>query len=154
MLEKIQNPNDIKTLDMLDLKELCKDLRSRIIEVTSKTGGHLAPSLGVVEVTVALLNVFDPLKNRIIWDVGHQSYAYKILTERNKAFENLRQYGGLSGFNSISESKYDAFGVGHSSTSLSAALGISVAKEQKQTPEKQLSLLEMEHSLQVKHTKD
>ena len=141
MLEKIQNPNDIKTLDMLDLKELCKDLRSRIIEVTSKTGGHLAPSLGVVEVTVALLNVFDPLKNRIIWDVGHQSYAYKILTERNKAFENLRQYGGLSGFNSISESKYDAFGVGHSSTSLSAALGISVAKEQKQTPEKTIVVI-------------
>ncbi|MBC8382943.1 MAG: 1-deoxy-D-xylulose-5-phosphate synthase [Candidatus Cloacimonetes bacterium] len=136
MLEKVKNPEDLKKLDLLELKKLCKDLRHRIIEVTSKTGGHLASSLGVVELTVALLNVFDPLKNRIIWDVGHQSYAYKILTERNEAFENLRQYGGLSGFNSISESKYDAFGVGHSSTSLSAALGISVAKEQKKRPEK------------------
>ena len=141
MLEKVQNPDVIKTLDLIELKELCKDLRNRIIEVTSKTGGHLAPSLGVVELTVALLNVFDPIKNRIIWDVGHQSYAYKILTERNEKFAKLRQYGGISGFNLISESKYDAFGVGHSSTSLSAALGISVAKEQKQTPEKTIVVI-------------
>jgi len=141
MLEKVKNPEDLKKLNLLELKELCKDIRERIIEVTSKTGGHLAPSLGVVELTVALLNVFDPLKSRIIWDVGHQSYAYKILTERNTAFDNLRQYGGLSGFNSISESKYDAFGVGHSSTSLSAALGISVAKEQKQRPEKTIVVI-------------
>ncbi len=141
MLEKVKNPEDLKKLNLLELKELCKDIRERIIEVTSKTGGHLAPSLGVVELTVALLNVFDPLKSRIIWDVGHQSYAYKILTERNAAFDNLRQYGGLSGFNSISESKYDAFGVGHSSTSLSAALGISVAKEQKQRPEKTIVVI-------------
>ncbi|TSA27063.1 1-deoxy-D-xylulose-5-phosphate synthase [bacterium] len=141
MLEKVKNPEDLKKLNLLELKELCKDIRERIIEVTSKTGGHLAPSLGVVELTVALLNVFDPLKSRIIWDVGHQSYAYKILTERNAAFDNLRQYGGLSGFNSISESKYDAFGVGHSSTSLSAALGISVAKEHKQRPEKTIVVI-------------
>ncbi len=141
MLEKVKNPEDLKKLNLLELKELCKDIRERIIEVTSKTGGHLAPSLGVVELTVALLNVFDPLKSRIIWDVGHQSYAYKILTERNTAFDNLRQYGGLSGFNSISESKYDAFGVGHSSTSLSAALGISVAKEHKQRPEKTIVVI-------------
>ncbi|MCD6328947.1 MAG: 1-deoxy-D-xylulose-5-phosphate synthase [Candidatus Cloacimonetes bacterium] len=141
MLEKVQNPDVIKTLDLIELKELCKDLRNRIIEVTSKTGGHLAPSLGVIELTVALLNVFDPLKNRIIWDVGHQSYAYKILTGRNDKFETLRQYGGLSGFNSISESKYDAFGVGHSSTSLSAALGISIAKEHKQSPDKTIVVI-------------
>ena len=141
MLEKVKNPEDLKKLDLLELKELCKDLRHRIIEVTSKTGGHLAPSLGVVELTVALLNVFDPIKNRIVWDVGHQSYAYKILTERNEKLDSLRQYGGLSGFNSISESKYDAFGVGHSSTSLSAALGISVAKEHKKRPDKTIVVI-------------
>ncbi|MBN2017503.1 MAG: 1-deoxy-D-xylulose-5-phosphate synthase [Candidatus Cloacimonetes bacterium] len=141
MLEQINKPEDLKKLSLEQLKELCKDIRERIIDVTSKTGGHLAPSLGVVELTVALLNVFDPLKNRMIWDVGHQSYAYKILTERNDNFESLRQFGGISGFNSIFESKYDAFGVGHSSTSLSAALGISVGKEYKNNPDKTIVVI-------------
>lgn len=136
MLEKVKTPDDVKKLNLNELKLLSKDIRERIIDVTSRTGGHLAPSLGVVELTVALLKVFDPLKNRIVWDVGHQSYAYKILTERNNRFETLRQFGGISGFNNIFESKYDAFGVGHSSTSISAALGIYIGKELKKNPEK------------------
>ncbi len=136
MLESIKVPDDVRKLNLRQLIRLSKDIRERIIDVTSKTGGHLAPSLGVVELTVALLKVFDPLKNRIVWDVGHQSYAYKILTGRNARFDTLRQLGGISGFNNIFESKYDAFGVGHSSTSISAALGIYVGKELKKKPEK------------------
>ena len=129
ILEKIKNPCDVKKLSGSDLELLAKEIRKRIIEVTAKNGGHVAPSLGATDITIALLKVFDALKDRIIWDVGHQSYAYKILTERNDKFDTLRQYEGISGFNNIFESKYDAFGVGHSSTSISAALGITVAKE-------------------------
>ncbi len=129
MLEKIKSPADIRKLSFANLKLLAKAVRKRIIEVTSKNGGHLAPSLGATDIAIALLKVFDPLKDRIVWDVGHQSYAYKILTERNSEFDTLRQFNGMSGFNNIFESKYDAFGVGHSSTSISAALGICVGKE-------------------------
>ncbi|HCX72913.1 MAG TPA: 1-deoxy-D-xylulose-5-phosphate synthase, partial [Candidatus Cloacimonas sp.] len=116
MLEKVKNPQDVKKLSISELNKLAAELRKRIIEVTSKVGGHVAPSLGATDLTVALLKVFDPLKERIVWDVGHQSYSYKILTERNDRFDTLRQFGGISGFNNRSESKYDAFGVGHSST--------------------------------------
>ncbi len=129
MLEKIKNPCDIKKLNQDELKQLADDVRKRIIEVTAKNGGHIAPSLGVTDLTIALLKVFNPLKNKIVWDVGHQSYAYKILTERNENFATLRQFGGISGFNNIFESKYDAFGVGHASTSISATLGITIANE-------------------------
>jgi len=131
MLEKIKTPKDVKKLSIVQLQELAEDVRKRIIQVTAKTGGHVAPSLGATDIAVALLKMFDPLEDRIVWDVGHQSYAFKILTERNEQFETLRQFGGLSGFNNISESKYDAYGVGHASTSISAALGIAVAKEMK-----------------------
>jgi len=131
MLEKIKTPKDVKRLSIVQLQELAEDVRKRIIQVTAKTGGHVAPSLGATDIAVALLKMFDPLEDRIVWDVGHQSYAYKILTERNEQFETLRQFGGLSGFNNIFESKYDAYGVGHASTSISAALGIAVAKEMK-----------------------
>jgi 1-deoxy-D-xylulose-5-phosphate synthase len=141
MLEKIKTPADVKKLNLYELNLLCKDIRERIVDVTSKTGGHLAPSLGMVELTVALLKVFDPLKNRIVWDVGHQSYAYKILTGRNARFDTLRQLGGISGFNNIFESKYDAFGVGHSSTSISAGLGIYVGKELKKKPDKVIAII-------------
>lgn len=136
MLECIKVPDDVRKLNLQQLTQLSKDIRERIIDVTSHTGGHLAPSLGAVELSVALLKVFDPLKNRIVWDVGHQSYAYKILTGRNARFDTLRQLGGISGFNNIFESKYDTFGVGHSSTSISAGLGIYVGKELKGKPEK------------------
>ena len=129
MLEKIKSPKDVKKLSVSELEKLAAEVRKRIIEVTAKNGGHVAPSLGATDLTIALLKIFDPLKDRIVWDVGHQSYAYKILTERNDRFDTLRQLGGISGFNNIFESKYDAFGVGHSSTSISAALGIKVGKE-------------------------
>jgi 1-deoxy-D-xylulose-5-phosphate synthase len=104
---------------------------SNVVETVEKTGGHLASSLGVVELTLALLKVFSPPKDAIVWDVGHQSYPYKILTGRKDRFHTLRQLGGISGFPSIKESPYDAFGTGHSSTSISAALGIKVARRLK-----------------------
>ncbi len=129
MLERIKSPKDIKRLHFNELVILAKEVRKRIIEVTSVTGGHIAPSLGATDFIIALLKVFDPLEDRIVFDVGHQSYAYKILTERNEQFDSLRSYGGISGFNNIFESPYDAFGVGHSSTSISSAFGICVAKE-------------------------
>ncbi|MCK4654688.1 MAG: 1-deoxy-D-xylulose-5-phosphate synthase [Candidatus Cloacimonetes bacterium] len=129
MLEKIKTPKDVKKLSIAELEKLAEEVRQRIIKVTAKTGGHVAPSLGATDLTIALLKIFNPLKDKIIWDVGHQSYAFKILTERNDRFETLRQFKGISGFNNIFESKYDAFGVGHASTSISAALGITIAKE-------------------------
>lgn len=141
MLEKIKTPKDVKKLSIKDLDILAKEIRQRIIEVTAKTGGHVAPSLGATDLTIALLKVFNPLSDRIIWDVGHQSYAYKILTERNEQFDTLRQLDGISGFNNIFESKYDAFGVGHSSTSISAALGITVAKELKKTKGRTIAVI-------------
>jgi 1-deoxy-D-xylulose-5-phosphate synthase len=131
MLENIKTPKDVKKLTVPELKKLAKDVRKRIIEVTAKNGGHIAPSLGATDLAIAILKIFNPIYDRIVWDVGHQSYAYKILTERNERFDTLRQLNGISGFNSIFESKYDAFGVGHSSTSISAALGITTAKDLK-----------------------
>jgi 1-deoxy-D-xylulose-5-phosphate synthase len=118
---------DIKRLTYAELNSLAREVRDYIIDVVSTNGGHLAPSLGVVELTIAILRMTEPIKDRIVWDVGHQSYAYKILTDRRDSFRTLRQFKGISGFNKISESPYDAFGVGHSSTSISAALGIKVA---------------------------
>ena len=141
MLEKIKTPKDIKKLSIRDLDILAKEVRQRIIKVTAKTGGHVAPSLGATDLAIALLKVFNPLSDRIIWDVGHQSYAYKILTERNEQFDTLRQLDGISGFNNIFESKYDAFGVGHSSTSISAALGITVAKELKKSKGRTIAVI-------------
>ena len=131
ILDKISSPKDVKNLDLFSLKELAHELREEIIHTVSQRGGHLAPSLGVVELTLALLKVFDPDKDKIIWDVGHQCYAYKILTRGVEKFRTLRQLGGISGFPKISESKYDHFGVGHSSTSISAALGFVVARDLK-----------------------
>lgn len=129
MLETIRGPEDVRKLSVPELRTLARDVRKRILEVTSTTGGHVASSLGATDIAVALLKVFDPGKDRIVWDVGHQSYAYKILTGRNQRFDTLRQLNGISGFNNIFESPYDAFGVGHSSTSISAALGIRVADD-------------------------
>ncbi|WP_457567324.1 1-deoxy-D-xylulose-5-phosphate synthase [Desulfurobacterium sp.] len=131
ILEKVNGPDDLKKLSIDELKRLSEELRSYIIDVVTKTGGHLASSLGVVELTIALLKVFSPPEDEIIWDVGHQAYSYKILTDRKDRFPTLRQYKGISGFPSIKESPYDAFGAGHSSISISAALGIKVAKRLK-----------------------
>lgn len=127
-LDQINSPEDLKRLKRSELPELAKEIRQVIIETVSRTGGHLAPSLGVVELTIALLYVFDPPKDKIIWDVGHQAYAYKLLTGRRDRFHTLRQHGGLSGFTRMSESPYDAFSTGHASTSISAGLGIAFGK--------------------------
>ncbi|WP_022668569.1 1-deoxy-D-xylulose-5-phosphate synthase [Desulfospira joergensenii] len=128
LLEQIKTSRDVKALSRDQLPDLAKELRSRIIEVVSKNGGHLASSLGAVELTLAIHYVFDLPQDTLIWDVGHQSYAHKLLTGRNELFDTLRQYKGISGFSKIKESPYDGFTVGHSSTSISAALGIRSAK--------------------------
>ncbi len=125
-LERVQ---DIQRLELDSLEFLAREVRDKMIATVSKTGGHLAPSLGVVDLTVALLKMFNPAYDRIVWDVGHQAYAYKILTGRLEAFDSLRQIGGLSGFPRREESEFDHFGVGHSSTSISAALGMAVARD-------------------------
>ncbi len=130
-LEKINSPEDIKKLSSEELEILASEVRELIVETVKKTGGHLASSLGVVELTIALLRIFSPPKDEVVWDVGHQSYPYKILTDRRERFHTLRQYGGISGFPSVKESPYDAFGTGHSSTSISAALGIKLGKKLK-----------------------
>lgn len=128
-LDKIKTPADIRKLTPEELKLLAKEVRKRIIEVTAKNGGHVAPSLGTVDFTVALLKVFTPPQDTVIWDVSHQAYAWKILTGRNDSFDTLRSYGGISGFTKRSESQFDAFGTGHSSTSISAALGMAVGRD-------------------------
>ncbi len=129
LLKSIKAPADVQALSSAQLIQLGAELRSRIIDTVSKTGGHLAPSLGVVELTMALLKVFDPARDKIVWDVGHQAYGYKLLTGRADDFGTLRTMGGVSGFPKMSESPYDHFGVGHSSTSISAALGMAVARD-------------------------
>jgi len=129
ILSTIDGPSDLKGLRPEDLPRLAQELRTRIIEVVSRTGGHLAPSLGVVELAVAIHYVFDSPRDRIIWDVGHQCYAHKLLTGRRDGFERLRQLGGISGFPRPEESEHDAFATGHSSTSISAALGMACARD-------------------------
>lgn len=129
VLSKVNNPKDLKCLSINELTKLAIELRDFIIEVVSKNGGHLASSLGTVELTIALHRVLDCPKDRIIWDVGHQAYAHKILTERKDKFPTIRTLGGLSGFTNRSESIYDAFTTGHASTSISSALGIATARD-------------------------
>ncbi|MBW1782052.1 MAG: 1-deoxy-D-xylulose-5-phosphate synthase [Deltaproteobacteria bacterium] len=128
LLDKINSPADLKGLSLERLQQLAGEIRQKIIETTSKTGGHLAPSLGAVELAIALHLVFEAPKDKIIWDVGHQAYAHKLITGRRDRFHTLRTYGGISGFPKRSESPYDTFDTGHSSTSISAGLGISTAK--------------------------
>ena len=127
ILERITSPDELKPLDRRDLKQLAVELREFILNSVSTTGGHLSSNLGTVELTVALHHVFRTPHDRIVWDVGHQSYSHKILTGRKAGMSKLRQAGGLSGFPKRSESEYDAFGTAHSSTSISAALGMAVA---------------------------
>lgn len=129
MLERIQKENDIKELDFEELLELSEEIRRFLIEKTSKSGGHLASNLGVVELTIALHRMFELPKDKIIWDVGHQSYTHKILTGRKDGFDTLRQYGGMSGFPKRKESACDPFNTGHSSTSISAGLGYVKARD-------------------------
>ena len=128
-LEQIHNPDDLKNIPETDLKFVAEEIRTLIISTLSKTGGHLASNLGVVELTVALHYIFDAPRDKIVWDVGHQAYAHKILTGRREQFHTIRQPGGLSGYCKREESPYDCFGAGHSSTSISAALGLADARD-------------------------
>ena len=131
ILDRVNSPLDLKTLTPQEMNRLAEEIRQLLIEVVAKNGGHLAPNLGVVELTLALHRVFDSPRDKLIFDVGHQAYIHKILTGRKEAFPTLRTYKGLSGFPKRQESEHDAFGVGHSSTSLSAADGIAAARDLK-----------------------
>lgn len=129
ILEKITTPSKVRTLSKIELEVLADEIREFLIDSVSKTGGHLASNLGVVELTISLFKTLDLEKDKIVWDVGHQSYVHKVLTGRQEMFSTLRKYNGLSGFPKRSESKYDTFDTGHSSTSISAALGMARARD-------------------------
>jgi 1-deoxy-D-xylulose-5-phosphate synthase len=129
LLDKIKNPQDLKKLQVSELKTLAEELRTELVDAVSVTGGHLGAGLGVVELTIAIHYLFDTPKDRLVWDVGHQAYPHKILTERRDRIRTLRKGGGLSGFTKRSESIYDPFGTAHSSTSISASLGMAVARD-------------------------
>ncbi|MEJ2057738.1 MAG: 1-deoxy-D-xylulose-5-phosphate synthase [Desulfofustis sp.] len=140
-LKRIDSPQDIRTLPQEELALLAEEIRTFLINSTSHTGGHLGPSLGVVELTLALHFVFNTPVDKLIWDVGHQCYAHKLITGRHELFHTLRQYQGISGFPKMSESEYDAFETGHSSTSISAALGMALAKDLKSDPAKTIAVI-------------
>ncbi|MET0001967.1 MAG: 1-deoxy-D-xylulose-5-phosphate synthase N-terminal domain-containing protein, partial [Candidatus Thiodiazotropha lotti] len=131
ILSQVNYPGDLRKLDPIKLRPLAVEMRRFLIDSVAQTGGHLAAGLGVVELTIALHYVFNTPYDRLIWDVGHQAYPHKILTGRRERMGSLRKKGGLSGFPKRSESDYDAFGTGHSSTSIGAALGMAVAAKQK-----------------------
>ncbi|MCL7752283.1 1-deoxy-D-xylulose-5-phosphate synthase [Polaribacter sp. Z022] len=137
LLDHISNPSDLRKLNPKQLPQLAKELRAFIIDIVATKEGHLGASLGVVELTIALHYLFDTPNDLLVWDVGHQAYGHKILTERKDIFYTNRQFGGVAGFPSRNESKFDAFGVGHSSTSISAALGMAIASNLKGETEKQ-----------------
>ncbi len=129
LLDKINEPKDLKGLTQKELKQLASEIREELVAVVSNNGGHLASNLGAVELSIALHRIFDSPQDKLIWDVGHQSYVHKMLTGRRHRLGSLRQYGGLSGFTSRSESEHDPFGAGHASTSVSAALGMAIARD-------------------------
>src|SRR6201996_8977891 len=129
LLDDVRLPSDLRQLPKTQLSQLAEELRSATLDAVSVTGGHLAAGLGVVELTVALHYVFDTPTDRIVWDVGHQAYPHKILTGRRDRIRTLRQGGGLSGFTKRAASEYDPFGAAHSSTSISAGLGMAVARD-------------------------
>jgi 1-deoxy-D-xylulose-5-phosphate synthase len=129
VLEKVNGPEDLKNLSLEELLLLAEEIRSEIIRVTAQNGGHLASSLGAVELILALHRVFQSPKDKILFDVGHQAYAHKLVTGRKDRFHTLRQEGGISGFTKVSESPHDAITVGHASTSLANALGMALARD-------------------------
>ena len=129
MLENVNSSEDIKHLTTEEKKELAEDLRKYILEIVSENGGHLASNLGVVELTIALHSVFDLEKDKLVWDVGHQTYVHKILTGRKEELKTLRKLDGIAGFPKTNESETDCFNTGHSSTSISAALGMARARD-------------------------
>jgi len=141
LLNHISSPSDIRAFNLSELEQLAAEIRSFIINSVAETGGHLGPSLGVIELTIALHYVFNTPDDRLIWDVGHQAYAHKIITGRRDNFHTLRQYQGISGFPKLSESEYDAVETGHSSTSISAALGMSIAKALTNDPGKAIAVI-------------
>jgi len=141
LLESISQPTEIQNLNLQELTQLAEECRQRIIEVTSQRGGHLASSLGTVEITVALLKNFNFNIDRIVWDVGHQAYAYKILTGRNEKFESLGKAGGIKKFLSRDESSFDHFGAGHASTSISAALGMAIGRDLQQKKHRVIAVI-------------
>ena len=141
LLESISQPTEIQNLNLKELTQLAEECRQRIIEVTSQRGGHLASSLGTVEITVALLKNFNFKIDRIVWDVGHQAYAYKILTGRNEKFDSLGKAGGIKKFLSRDESSFDHFGAGHASTSISAALGMAIGRDLQQKKHRVIAVI-------------
>lgn len=141
LLYNVNSPVDIRGFDIPKLEKLADDIRNFLIKNTSLTGGHLAPSLGVVELTIALHHVFETPRDKLIWDVGHQAYAHKLITGRRDRFHTLRQYQGISGFPKNSESEYDTFETGHSSTSISAALGMAIAKSLRNDSHKSIAVI-------------
>lgn len=141
VLPSIQSPKDLRLIKKEHLTTLCDELRQAIIQTVSKNGGHLGSSLGAVEIITALHYVFNTPEDKIVFDTGHQSYAHKLLTGRQKEFEHIRQKGGISGFPKRHESEYDTFGVGHASTALSAALGMAIARDQKKEKSKVIALV-------------
>jgi 1-deoxy-D-xylulose-5-phosphate synthase len=141
LIEKISSPDDLKKLDRKELPDLASEIRDMIVEVVSKSGGHLASSLGAVELAIAIHYVFDTPRDKVVWDVGHQAYAHKLLTGRRENFGSLRRHNGISGFTRYSESPYDAFSTGHSSTSISASLGIACGKDLKNEDAKVIAVI-------------
>ncbi len=141
LLEQIQNPEDLRNLSELQLPQLAEELREFLVETLSRTGGHFASNLGVVELTIALHYIFDTPEDRLVWDVGHQSYSHKILTGRRDKMSNLRQNDGIAGFPKRSESVYDSFGVGHSSTSIGSALGMAIASKYLKSDRKSIAVI-------------
>src|SRR5919107_907663 len=139
LLDRISSPADLKTLPLSQLSALAAEIRQELIDIVTRNGGHLGASLGAIELAVALHWVFDSPRDRVVWDVGHQAYAHKILTGRLDQLHTIRQLDGLSGFLSRDESEHDAFGAGHASTSISAALGMAVAFSQSAEPDRQVA---------------
>jgi len=129
ILDRVKSPADLRGLTRDELNQLASDLRARLIDVCSRTGGHIGAGLGVVELTVALHYAFDTPRDQLVWDVGHQGYPHKVLTGRNERLETLRQEDGISGFLKRTESEYDAFGAGHAATSISAAFGMAAGRD-------------------------
>ena len=141
LLDKVKFPKDLKKFNDQQLKTLCKELRDEVIDAVSVTGGHLGAGLGVVELTVAIHSVFNTPNDKLIWDVGHQCYPHKVITGRRGKIRTIRQPGGLYGFTKRSESEYDPFGAAHSSTSISAGLGMAVARDLKKEDHQVISVI-------------
>src|SRR5882672_9340674 len=141
LLSTINDPSVLRQFDRAQLKQLADEVRSCVLDNVSRTGGHLSSNLGTVELTVALHHVFNTPHDRLVWDVGHQTYPHKILTGRRDRMPTLRQLGGLSGFPRRDESEYDTFGTAHSSTSISAALGMAIAAKMKGEKRKAVAII-------------